>query len=357
MASAFPIHCRSSCACLSSANDHCPKATMKLNRRNLLRLACATTAARIAAPALAQQSSTRIVVGFPAGGPVDIAARFIAPLLAERLSARFEVENLPGDSGNAATGGVVTAQADGRTLLLCGPVNTINTTLFPRLPFRFESDLAPIASLYRVPLVVEVHPGVPVHSAAELLAYARSRPGELRVGYAGKGTPQHVGIELFKFMAGVDLSLVPYLGSAPALEDLVAGRIEVMFDPLPSSIGHISAGRLRALAVTGTKRIDRIASVPLMSDTVPGYEAGSWFGLCAPRSTSATTIDTLNAACNAALSQPATLRRLDDLGGSAMTTTPAEFAAFIRDETEKYARVIARSGIALASGSQPPHAR
>lgn len=326
---------------------------MKLNRRNLLRLACGAAAARMATSLFAQQAATRIVVGFPPGGPVDIAGRFISPLLAERLGRPFEVENMPGDSGNAATGQVVGAVPDGRTLLLCGPVNTINTTLFPGLPFRFEGDLTPVAGLYRVPLVVEVHPGVPVQSASELLAYARSRPGQLRVGYAGKGTPQHVGIELFKSLAGVDLTLVPYLGSAPALEDLVAGRIDVMFDPLPSSIGHIQAGRLRPLAVTGNKRIDRIPSVPLMSDAVPGYEAGSWFGLCAPRATPANVIDALNSACNAALAEPAALRRLEDMGATAMAGTPAQFAAFIRDETEKYARVIARAGIAIVPGTQP----
>lgn len=330
---------------------------MKLNRRDLLRFACGAVAARMTTSLSAQQAATRIVVGFPPGGPVDIAARFISPLVAERLGQPFEVENVPGDSGNLATGRVVGAVSDGRTLLLCGPVNTINTTLFPGLPFRFDRDLAPVAGLYRVPLVVEVHPGVPVQSASELLAYARSRPGQLRVGYAGKGTPQHVGIELFKFLAEVDLTLVPYTGSAPALEDLVAGRIDVMFDPLPSSIAHIQAGRLRPLAVTGNKRIDRIPSVPPMSDVVPGYEAGSWFGLCAPRATPANVIDALNLACNEALVQSVALRRLEDIGATAMAGSPAQFVAFIREETEKYARVITRAGIAPMPVTHPPTAK
>jgi tripartite-type tricarboxylate transporter receptor subunit TctC len=268
-------------------------------------------------------------------------------MLSTRLQQPFVVENLPGDSGNVATGRVVSAQPDGQTLLLCGPVNTINTTLFPGLSFSFTRDLTAVAGLYGVPLVVEVHPDVPVTTASQLLAYARSRPGQLRVGYAGNGTPQHIGIELFRSMAGIDLTLVPYLGSAPALEDLLAGRLDLMFDPTPSSIGHIRAGRLRPLAVTGTRSIEMLPDVPPMADVVPGYEAGSWFGISAPHGTPRERIESLNAAANAALAEPATMLRLNQLGATPMTGTPSEFAAFVQKETEKYARVIAASRIAL----------
>jgi tripartite-type tricarboxylate transporter receptor subunit TctC len=319
---------------------------MMSNRRSILR-AGGALALPFFTRVFAQAGEVRVLVGFPAGGPVDIAARFICPMLSERLGGSFVTENIPGESGNMATGRVASARPDGQTLLLCGPVNAINTTLFPQLSFNFSRDLAAVAGLYRVPLVVEVHPGVPVNTATELVAYARSHPGRLRVGYAGKGTPQHIGIELFKSMAGIDLTLVPYLGSAPALEDLLAGRVDVMFDPAPSSMGHIRAGRLRPLAVTSAKRIGMLPQVPPMSDLVPGYEAGSWFGLSAPRGTPPDRIEALNAAVNAALSQPAALHRLEQMGATGMTGTPAEFAKFIDEETAKYARVIAAAKIAV----------
>jgi tripartite-type tricarboxylate transporter receptor subunit TctC len=344
MAFAIAIHCYRA-ASLLSLLDAFTKGPIMLNRRSILR-AGGALALPMFTPVFAQAGQVRMVVGFPAGGPVDIAARFICPLLSQRLGETFVTENMAGESGNTATGRVVSAKPDGQTLLLCGPVHTINTTLFPGLPFNFSRDLAAVAGLYRVPLVVEVHPGVPVNTASELIAFARSRPGQLRVGYAGKGTPQHIGIELFKSMAGIDMTLVPYLGSTPALEDLLAGRVDVMFDPMPSSIAHIRAGRLRPLAVTGAKRIGMLPDVPPMADVVAGYEAGSWFGISAPRGTPVERIAALNSAANGALSQPAALQRLNEMGATAMSGTPAEFADFIHEETAKYARVIATSKIA-----------
>ena len=225
----------------------------------------------------------RILVGFPADGPVDIAGRLISGWLTERLGQPFTVENKPGESGNATTREVVRAAADGYTLLIFGPVNTINTTLFSDLDFDFGRDIQPIAGLYRVPLVIEVNPSVPVKTAAELLAYARENPGKLKVGYAGKGTPQHIGIELLKWMTKIDMKLVAFAGSVPALQALQAGEVDVMFDPLPSSIGLIRDGKLRALAVTTPERSPVLPDVPSMGEHVPGYEAGSWFGLGAPR--------------------------------------------------------------------------
>src|ERR1019366_6191218 len=222
-------------------------------------------ASRLAEAQAYPSRPTRIIVGFPAGGPVDIAARIIAPWLTERLAQPFVVENHPGESGNAATRIVVKAPADGYALLLCGPVNTINTTLFADLDFNFTRDIAPVAGLFRVPLVVEVNPSVPVRTVPEFLAYAKANPGKLKVAFAGIGTPQHVGIELFKSMAGVDLTLVPSLGSAPALADLLGGQVQVMFDPMPSSIALIKSGKLIPLAVTTPVRSEALPDIPAMS--------------------------------------------------------------------------------------------
>ena len=294
-------------------------------------------------------AATQVIVGFPPGGPVDIAARLMGPALSERVGEPFEVVNVPGESGNVATARVVAARPDGRTLLMSGPVNAINTTLFPSLSFDFGKDLAAVAGLYSVPLVVEVHPAVPAQSVADFIRLARSRPGELRVGYAGVGTPQHVGIELFNAMAGVSLQLVPFAGSAPALVDLLAGRIDAMFDPTPSSIDYLRSGQLRALAVTSTVRLPALPDVPVVADAVPGYGAGSWFGLCAPQGTPRERIESLNAAANNALRDAALQARLDALGAQAMPGSPAEFAGLIASETRKYARVIERAAIKTRS--------
>jgi tripartite-type tricarboxylate transporter receptor subunit TctC len=283
---------------------------------------------------------TRIIVGFPAGGPVDIAARIIAPWLTERLGQPFVVENQPGESGNIATRTVLKAPADGYTLLLCGPVNTINTTLFTELDFDFTHDIAPVAGLFRVPLVVEVNPSMPVRTATEFLTYAKANPGKLKVAFAGIGTPQHVGIELFKSMADVDLTLVPYLGSAPALADLLNGQVQVMFDPLPSSITLIKNGALRPLAVTTPTRSEALPDVPAMSDFVPGYEAGSWFGIGAPRNTPADVVEKLNTEINAGLADPKIKTRLAELGATDISGSPAAFSRFIAAETEKYGKLI-----------------
>ena len=319
---------------------------MIIQRRTLLLLL--TAAAPVAAPAPARSNPPRrlrIVVGFPAGGPLDIAARTIAPALASRLGDEVVVENHPGASGNTATASVVRAAPDGSTLLLCGPVNTINTSLFPDLPFDFVRDIAPVASIARVPLVVEVHPSVPVRTVPELLARARANPGALRIAYAGIGTPQHVGIELFQHMADVRMTLVPYPGSAAALEDLLQGKVDMMFDPAPSSMPHIRAGRLIPIATTGPTRAAMLPEVPAMAEFLAGYEAGSWFGLGAPRQTPADVIERLNAAVNAALADPAVIARFAELGASTMGGGAAAFAAFLQAETERYRTIIRIAGI------------
>lgn len=282
----------------------------------------------------------RIVVGFPAGGPVDIAARLIAPRLAERFGQPFVVENQPGESGNIATRSVVKAPADGYTLLLCGPVNTINTSLFTDLDFDFTADIVPVVGLFQVPLVVEVNGSAPFRTAAEFLSFAKANPGKVKVAYAGNGTPQHVGIELFKSMAGVSLTLVPYLGSAPALADLLEGRVDMMFDPMPSSIGYIRSGKLLPLATTSPTRSEALANIPAMSEFVPGYEAGSWFGIGAPRGTPESIIEQLNRAARASIDDPAVRARLAELGATAIAGSAADFAAFIVRETTRHEAVI-----------------
>jgi tripartite-type tricarboxylate transporter receptor subunit TctC len=323
---------------------------MLLQRRHFLHLmASAITAPVLSRVATAQDYPShpvRLVVGFPAGGPVDIAARVIAPWLAERLGQPFVVDNQPGESGNSATRSVVRAAPDGYTLLICGPVNTINATLFEGLDFSFGRDIAPVAGLWRVPLVIEVHPSVPVRTIPSLIAHAKANPGKLRVGFAGYGTPQHVGIELFKMMAGVDLTLVPYLGSTPALADLIAGSIDAMFDPMPSSIAHIRSGKLVPLAVTTPTRSEALPDVPAAGDFVAGYEAGSWFGIAAPEGTSGHVIEKLNMEVNAAFANASIIARLSELGASALPGSPTQFRKFITEETEKYADVIRSAKIA-----------
>ncbi len=289
----------------------------------------------------------RLLVGFPRGGPVDIAGRTIGPWLSDRFGQPFIVENRPGGSGNIATRAVVKAAPDGYTLLVCGPVNVINTALFDGMDFDFGRDIAAVAGLFRVPLVVEVNPALPISTVSEFLTYARANPGRLKVAYAGNGTPQHVGIELFKAMAGVDLTLVPYAGSTPALQALLAGQADAMFDPMPSSIGLINSGRLRPLAVTTARRSEALPQVPPMSDFVPGYEAGSWFGIGAPRGTPSAIITRLNTEINAGLADRGIRTLVAGLGGMVMPGSPVAFADFLVAETEKYRAVIRAANIRL----------
>jgi tripartite-type tricarboxylate transporter receptor subunit TctC len=287
------------------------------------------------------------VVGFPPNGPLDIAARIIAPLLEAGLSVPVRVENKVGASGNDATRQVIRSAPDGRTLLLCGPVNTINTTLFPDLDFNFGRDIAPVAGIASVPLIVEVHPSIAARSLPELIAHAREHPGRVRVAYAGTGTPQHIAIELFQHMAGVRLTLVPYPGSAQALADLLRGEADVMFDSAPSSMPHVRAGRLIALATTGATRAEVLPDVPTVGEVLLGYEGGSWFGLGVPRDTPGDVIARLNAAVNKALDEVGLRQELAGLGATAMPGSVADFGRFVASETARYAEIIRLAGIKL----------
>lgn len=320
----------------------------RARRRVLQALAGVGLALRLPATARVQAmpaGAVRIVVGFPPGGPLDLAARTIAPAMAAGLGLPVRVENRVGASGNDATRQVARAAPDGATLLLCGPVNAINATLFPDLDVDFGRDIAPVAGIARVPLIVEVHPAVPARSIAELIAHARANPGQVRVAYAGTGTPQHVAIALFQHMAGVRLALVAHPGSAAALEDLLRGAADAMFDPAPSSMPHIRAGRLVPLATTGPTRAEALPDLPTVAETLPGYEAGSWFGLGAPRGTPDAVVARLHAAVTAGLRDAGVRRDLDALGATAMPGSVADFAGFVAAETRRYAEIIRIAGI------------
>lgn len=320
-----------------------------MNRRSFLIHASAAVAAPVAIPSTRAagypEKPVRVLVGFPANGPVDIAGRLVSDWLSERLGQIFRVENKPGESGNVATREVVRSTADGYTLLIFGPVNTINTTLFSDLDFDFGRDIVPVGGLYRVPLVIEVNLSVPVRSAPELLAFARENPGKLRVGYAGKGTPQHIGIELLKWMAKVDLKLVEFAGSAPALQALQAGDVDVMFDPLPSSIGLIREGKLRALAVTTPRRMAALPDVPAMAEHVAGYEAGSWFGVGVPRGTPAEIVSKLEAAVKDGLASPKMQQKIAALGGTPLELSHKDMVQFVAAETDRFKEVIKAADI------------
>ena len=324
---------------------------MTISRRRFLQIAAGALGSSFVYTAAWAENypfrPVRLLVGFPGGGPVDIAGRTIGAWLSNRLGQEFIVENRPGESSNIATREVVRAAPDGYTLLVCGPVNVINTTLFGVRDFDFGRDISAVAGLFHVPLVVEVNPALPISTVPEFLTYARANAGRLKVAYAGTGTPQHLGIELFKAMAGVDFALVPYAGSTPALEALLAGQADAMFDPMPSSVGFINSGRLRPLAVTASRRLEALPQVPPMSDFVPGYEAGSWFGIGAPRGTPSAIIARLNSEINAGLADPGIRTRVAALGGTVMPGSPLAFAAFMSAETEKYGAIIRAANIKL----------
>lgn len=314
-----------------------------LLRRTLLHLAVGLFALPVVARAGAPDYPTRpihIVVGLAAGGPNDITARLIAQWLSKRLGQSFVVENRPGAASNLATDYVIHSAADGYTLLLVPTPAAINATLYENLDFNVIRDVAPIAGILRAPEVMVVTPSVPARTVSEFIAYAKARPGKINMATAGNGSVPHVAGEMFKSMTGLDLITVGYRGGGPALVDLLAGRVQVMFEPTLSTLPYIRSGKLRALAVTSATRSPALPKVPVLADFVPGYEATSWFGLGAPRNTPTDIIDRLNKEITAGLSDPKIKQRLGDLGGVPMAMTPGEFGKLIADETEKWGKVI-----------------
>jgi len=285
-----------------------------------------------------------VIVGFPPGGAADTFARLLGQSRSERLGQPFIIENRPGAAGNIATEAAVNAPADGYSLLLVVANNAVNATLYDKLNFNFIRDIAPVASIARVPGSLDVNPSVPVRTVPELIAYAKANPGKLNMGSSGIGSPQHVNGELFKMMTGVDLVHVPYRGGALAVADLLAGQVQVVFDVLPESIGHIRAGTLRSLAVTTATCSEALPDVPTMSDFVPGFETSAWFGIGAPRNTPAAIIDRLNKEINAALTDPRLEARFAELGAAVLPGSTADFAKLVVDETKKWAKAIKFSG-------------
>jgi tripartite-type tricarboxylate transporter receptor subunit TctC len=322
---------------------------MKLPRRKFLHVA----AGAVALPALPRVASAldyptrpvHLLVGFAAGGPLDTSARLIAQWLSERLGQPFVIENRPGAGSNLATEIVARAPPDGYTLLEASAANAWNAALYDNLSFNFIRDIVLVAGVRRAAGVMEVNPSVPVRTVPEFIAYAKANPGKINMATGGAGSAPHLYGELFKMMAGVDLVTVNYRGSAPALPDLIAGQVQVMFDVVISSIGHIRAGKLRPLGVTTTARLEVLPDVPPISDFLPGYEASSWDGIGAPANTPPEIVEILNKQVNAALADPTFKARLADLGAEPFAGSPAEFGKFIVDYTEKWGKVIRAAGI------------
>jgi tripartite-type tricarboxylate transporter receptor subunit TctC len=295
---------------------------------------------RIARAQVYPNKPVRIVVPVPAGGPPDLAARLIGQWLAERLGQPFVVENRASAGGNVGTEGVVRAPADGYTLLLAFAGSAINATLFEKLDYNFIRDIAPVASINHIPLVLVSNPSFPAKTVPELIAYAKANPGKVNMATAGVGTLPQVAGELFKMLAGTHIVSVRYRGSAPAVTDLLGGQVEVAFLDTVSTIEHIKSGRLRALGVSTGKRLDVLPDVATVGESVPGFEATGWCGLCSPRATPAEIIDLLNREVNAGLVHPKIRTRLADFGAIPFVTLPGGFATFIVDETQKWGKVI-----------------
>jgi tripartite-type tricarboxylate transporter receptor subunit TctC len=322
---------------------------MKFRRRQFLHLAAGAAALPAASRiAQAQTYPTRpvhLIVGYAAGGPNDTTARLIGQALSERLGQQFIIENRTGAGGNIGTEAVVRAPADGYTLLLVSSSNAVNATLYDKLSFDFIRDIAPVASLASVPNVMVVNPSVPAKTVPEFIAYAKANSGKLNMATSGNGSTTHVSGELFKEMTGVNLVVVAYRGGGPALIDLLAGQMQVMFEPSISVIEHIRAGKLRALAVTTVARSELLPDVPTVGEFVPGYEATQWYGIGAPKSTPADVIATLNKEINAVLADSKMKARFADLGSIPTPMTPAAFAKLIADETEKWGKVVRAGNI------------
>ena len=317
-------------------------------RRRFLELA----AGSMALPAFVRRAGAqsypsrpvRLIIGYTPGGSADITARLTGQWLAERLGQQFVVESRPGGGTNIATEAAVRSPPDGYTLLLVAPANAINATLYDKLNFEFLRDMVPVAGLIRFPNVVVVNPSLPIRSIPELIAYAKANPGKLNMASSGAGSTIQMSGELFKMIAGIDMTHVPYRGGAPALTDLIAGQVQVMFDNVPTSADHVKSGRLRGLAVTSAARSPVLPELPTVADFLPGYEASAWYGLGAPKGTPTEIIAKLNAAVNAILADPKAQARFAELGASLLPGSPADFGKLLADETEKWGKVVRFAG-------------
>jgi tripartite-type tricarboxylate transporter receptor subunit TctC len=317
---------------------------MELPRRQFLHFAAGAAALPVLSRiALAQAYPTRpvrLIVPVAPAGASDITARLIGQWLSERLGQQFVIDNRPGAGGNIGTEAVVHAPADGYTLLMVGSFNASNAALYDKLNFNFISDIAPVAGVFRGPYVMVVHPSVPARSVPEFIAYAKATPRKVNMASSGTGAVPHVAGELFKMMAGIDMIHVPYRGGGPAITDLIAGQVQVYFATTVASLEYIRAGKLRALAVTTAARSEALPDIPTVAEFVPGYEASTWYGVGAPKATSAEIVEKLNKEINAGLAEPKMKARLADLGGDVLALSPADFGKLIAEETEKWGKVI-----------------
>jgi tripartite-type tricarboxylate transporter receptor subunit TctC len=324
---------------------------MKLPRRQFLHLAGGAAAL----PALSRFSwaqayparPVRIIVPVAPGGALDIIARLMGQWLSDRLGQSFVIENRPGGATNIGVEAVVHAPPDGYTLLLVPGSVTVNATLFPKLNFNFIRDIAPIAMISQLPLVMEVNLSVPAKTVPEFIAWAKANPGKVSMASGGTGSTSHIGGELLKLRTGIEMQHVPYRGGAPAVTDLLGGQVQVYFSPLPESIETIRAGKLRALAVTTATRSAALPDVPTVGESVPGFEASTWQGIGAPKNTPAEIVDRLNKEINAGLANPTIKARLADLGSMPTPMSPSDFGKYIVDETEKWGKVIREASIPL----------
>jgi tripartite-type tricarboxylate transporter receptor subunit TctC len=330
---------------LASLGGH----AMKLPRRSFLHLAAGAAVlpalSRIARAQTYPTRPVRIIVGYAAGGGVDISARLIGQSLSERLGQQFFIENRPGAGTNIATETVVRAVPDGYTLLLVSGANAVNATLYDKLTYNFSHDIAPVASMIRVALVMVVNPSLPIKTVPEFITYAKDNPGKVNFASGGSGGPDHMSGELFKMLAGIGMTHVPYRGLAPALTDLMGGQVQLIFSTLPAAIEYMKVGRLRALAVTSGTRWESLPDVATVGEFVPGFEASQWYGIGAPKNTPTDIVDRLNTEINAALAAPKMKARIVvDLGGSVLAGSSADFGKLIAEETERWAKVVKFSG-------------
>jgi len=320
---------------------------MKRTRRDVLRVGAAAlpfAAIRAARAQVWPSRPIRWIVPFPPGGPTDLVARPLGQWLADRLGQPLVIDNRPGAGSNIGTEAAAKSPPDGYTLIMLGPSSAINATLYERLSFNVLRDIAPVAGLIRMPQVMAIHPAVPSNSIPEFIAYARANPGKINYASPGNGTGPHLTAELFKMLTGVDMVHVPYRGVAPALTDLIAGQVQVMFVVPIGMHDYLKAGKLRALGVTTAARSEVLPQLPTVGTFVPGYEASTWFGVGTPAGTPATIVATLNKEFNAALAEPAMKARFAALGAATLPGSAADFGRLLADETAKWAKVVKATG-------------
>jgi tripartite-type tricarboxylate transporter receptor subunit TctC len=321
---------------------------MKLQRRQFLQLAAGAAALPVTSGVARAQAyparPVRLVIGYTPGGSADLTARLMGQWLSEKLGQSFVIENRPGGGTNIATEAVVRAAPDGYTLMLVAPANAINATLYDKLNFDFLRDIEPVAGIIRFPNVVVVNPALPINSIPELIAYAKANPGKLNMASSGNGSTIHMSGELFKMLTGINMVHVPYRGGAPALTDLLAGQVQVMFDNIPTCAEHVKSGKLRGLAVTSTTRSEVLPDLPVVADFLPGYEASAWYGIGVPKGTPPEIIERLNKAVNEILADPKAKARFAELGAILLPGSAADFGKLLADETDKWGKVVKFAG-------------